>query len=507
MRSTLSKAPWLCRGYVRILFALALSVCFLAVCSKSSFLYPMNDWVDVNCFFTVGRGLAHGKTLYVDLYEQKGPLLYFVFALLSLLSETSFLPIYLLEVMCFALFLYYAGKCVDLYTEQKPAGYLAMLVLAAVIPVSRAFAHGCSVEELSLCMVMYSLYSVLRAVREKRCLALRETLLIGFFAGVALWSKYTICGFYLGLAVFVLIWYPADKRTGRQLLAAIGQFLLGVGAASAPVLAYFACHHAFSALWEAYFYNNLFRYTNFEASKTILRFGYAVYVTLYENLCYTILLTMGMFWLLKDLRIHWRESTAVYLSFAMLVLTTYVGGRSYVYYGLILSAYAVFGLIALGRLWQRIHSGCRWKPKAWLGYAATAAACAVLLATVYTNSGNVYLMAYQKADLPQYRFAETINKVENATMLQYGGLDGGFYYAAEKEPVNRFFCVLNLSLPEMWTEQDRMVESGVTDFVVTRGIQLEGSKLDRGIYTQIDRMDFFFETEQTYYLYQRVSTP
>ena len=46
--------------FLRLLFACLASYSVLAVCSKSSFLYPMNDWVDVNCFFTVGRGILHG---------------------------------------------------------------------------------------------------------------------------------------------------------------------------------------------------------------------------------------------------------------------------------------------------------------------------------------------------------------------------------------------------------------------------------------------------------------
>lgn len=61
------------RGVIlRLLFSLLAAGAALAVCSKSSFLYPLNDWVDVNCFFTVGRGMLHGLVPYRDLYEQKG---------------------------------------------------------------------------------------------------------------------------------------------------------------------------------------------------------------------------------------------------------------------------------------------------------------------------------------------------------------------------------------------------------------------------------------------------
>ncbi len=74
----------------RIALACLISAGILLICSKNSPLYPMNDWVDVNCFFTVGRGMRHGLTPYLDLYEQKGPLLYAVFALAAWISETSF---------------------------------------------------------------------------------------------------------------------------------------------------------------------------------------------------------------------------------------------------------------------------------------------------------------------------------------------------------------------------------------------------------------------------------
>ena len=62
----------------KLLFAFLLSFLFITICSKNSFLYPMNDWGDVNCFFIVGRSLLDGKVLYRDIYDQKGPILYFI---------------------------------------------------------------------------------------------------------------------------------------------------------------------------------------------------------------------------------------------------------------------------------------------------------------------------------------------------------------------------------------------------------------------------------------------
>ena len=42
------------------LFSLFVSALFLLICSRSSPLYPMNDWEDVHIFFTLGRSVTDG---------------------------------------------------------------------------------------------------------------------------------------------------------------------------------------------------------------------------------------------------------------------------------------------------------------------------------------------------------------------------------------------------------------------------------------------------------------
>ena len=48
-------------------FCLLTAAAVLSICTKSSFLYPLNDWVDSNCFYTVGKSMVHGKVLYRDI--------------------------------------------------------------------------------------------------------------------------------------------------------------------------------------------------------------------------------------------------------------------------------------------------------------------------------------------------------------------------------------------------------------------------------------------------------
>ena len=54
--------------FLIFLYCLLAAFVVLTICTKSSFLYPFNDWVDANCFFTVGKSMAEGKVLYRDIY-------------------------------------------------------------------------------------------------------------------------------------------------------------------------------------------------------------------------------------------------------------------------------------------------------------------------------------------------------------------------------------------------------------------------------------------------------
>ena len=53
-----------------IAILLVASIFTLLICSKNSPLYPYNDWVDGNAFFTMGKGMFNGKVPYKDLFEQ-----------------------------------------------------------------------------------------------------------------------------------------------------------------------------------------------------------------------------------------------------------------------------------------------------------------------------------------------------------------------------------------------------------------------------------------------------
>lgn len=493
------------RRHTLLLFSFLTAAVTLAICSKSSPLYPMNDWVDVHCFLTLGKGMLHGLVPYVDLYEQKGPVLYFIYAIVAMFSQNSFFGQYLLEIITFGLFLFFSGKIAKLYLGESWAIYPTISILAAAVAATQAFAHGGSVEQLCLFTFTYGLYTVLDASKHARGLTSREALINGIFAGMVFWIKYSMLGFYIGLAVFVLIWYAIWIRDGKQLMMVIGQFLLGVLIVTIPVFLYFLMTNALDDLFTAYFYNNIFLYPN-ETEDTLL--------TLIQNgLDRAVLLNgklatlhyLGLIYLLIRTKEAPRDITVVCISFFGLAATTYLG-KGYSYYALVFAAYTVFGLIGAVQVIRKLgitklfHQliGDALLPK------ALSMLCVSLLCLNYalSFSQNTYLMDYEKEDMPQYQFAQIMNeRKEDPTLLNLGFLDGGFYYAADILPNCPFFCSFNVEAPGMWDTHYQYIAEKKVDFIITRTTPLERYYPNSG-YELIATASMYFETyDFDYYLY------
>lgn len=488
-----------------------LSALFIGLASKSSPLYPMNDWVDVNCFFTMGRSLLDGMVPYRDLYEQKGPVLYFVFAIISLFSRESYIGVYLLEVVTYGLFLYFSGLIAQLYLGKTRIVYLLISIIAALLPMSWSFTHGGSVEQHSLFMIAYALYSFLSAMHEKRALSTKEAILNGIWAGMMLWIKYTMLGFYLGLALFVLVWYLTTRQSWKQLFLTIGQFLLGIAAVSSVVFLYFALNGALSDLFTCYFYNNIVLYpAEIQGSRMSLILECLEYA-FKNNRCYAWMLLLGIVWTAWNLYANWHTSLMLILSFAGLTLGTYWGCKGWDYYGFIFAAFVIFGLIfivQLLRLLQVRKLLLRLFHNSPIPFfTALALTMVILVTSAFTHNRNMYLSKYDREETVQYRFAEIIQTVDDPTLLNYGFLDGGFYYASGAKPACRYFCTFNVTPDDMWQSHKACIENGEADFIVTRTSSLDNYSPDASKYCLVDQADFPFKRDLTftYYLYQKIT--
>ena len=145
------------RDYLAAAYFIAAAFLLMLPATRSSFLYPCNDWNDANSYFSVGKALFNGKMPYRDVFDQKGMYLYFFYGLAWLASPRDFLGVFFLEVILAAFDL--AGICriLSLYVKKSTALCASPLVLAVVV-CSRSFYWGGSAEEVCFPFLVWGLY-------------------------------------------------------------------------------------------------------------------------------------------------------------------------------------------------------------------------------------------------------------------------------------------------------------------------------------------------------------
>ena len=177
----------------------------------------------------------------------------------------------------------------------------------------------------------------------------------------------------------------------------------------------------------------------------------------------------------KYMRSHFARYS-VLLTFLVLYVLLYCGGVRYDYYMLICAPFCLFGTVVIADALRAVPDLLSVRKLRALehrfGFGLPAAICfTVLYLYVILASNALPYYGKSRSDYPQYRFAEIINQKEDATLLNYGFIDGGFYLASGIEPNNRFFCKVNISqkvFPEMYEEQISMVAEKKVDFAVIR---------------------------------------
>ena len=490
---------------ISVIIILLTSIICITICSKSSPIYPFNNWLDANCFFTVGKSITNNIVMYKDIFEQKGPLLYFLHTIAYFISHTTFIGVYIFEIISCFIFLFLSFKTINLFTNQKIV--FTVPLFAAIIFSASALSNGGSAEEFCLpCIALCNYYGI-KSIKNNTIISIKEWFFIGVTSGAVLWIKFSLLGFYIGFGLIFIFLYIKNKWF-KGLFKSCVSLLSGVFIISLPILAYFIMNNAIYDLFEVYFYDNLFVYTvNGTGNKIYsllenLYIGYSSFVKNY--LLGFIFIIAGIVYLLKQ-----KQQLLLYyyiITFLFSFLFIYSGGRNYRYYSFELSVYVPFGMLFLHYIFK--HFNDKVSIDLFNKKYVIIPLCAILyLASVvfmFSFSSNTYMLKYSKDDFPQFKFDKIISQTESPTLLNYGFLDGGFYTVSDIMPTCKYFCRLNIPYSEIEEMQDYYVENGLTEYVVTCNKPLDNSKFNKYQCVSTAQFETGKDNYKTYYLYKKV---
>lgn len=462
------------------------SLFIMLLYTSSSPLYVTNPWVDSNSFMTMGRGIWHGLVPYRDLFEQKGPILYFMHTLGYLISPGQFWGVYILQSLAMTINIVYFYKTAKLFLSEHVATIIALFIPATIL--NSFFHYGNSAEEFVLPAIFILIYTIFNASqKEEFSFTNKELCVQGMLLAYVFWIKYSLIGAWITFVIIYAAYLIVKKdftKLRQGLLFGLNGFLL----VSSVVMVYFAINNATYYLLDVYFITNITAYAQGNVSVIARLFNaFAILISRYRyhpivSLIVIIgLVAVGYTTLLTKRNV---ARLMIVSSFLATGILQYYGGIIIGYYFLIMSPFISIGLMAIMKvLVDKKISIFEQKSTATILFIVTSAIFLPLVGNANINHSrlfpnNDYIQIPHWANTTpnsgltaQQYFAQIINEVPDATLLNYGFLDGGFYLAANILPVNRFMMINNIShwnFPEMWNEQTMIVEQGLVDFVVVR---------------------------------------
>lgn len=464
------------------------SFLIITVLSKSSPLYPLNNWGDANCYFTVGRALLKGKILYRDIFDHKGPLLYFLHSAASLISDNSFLGVWILEIICASLFGIISLKTVRLFVSCK-YDTAAIVIGEALIYAENCLGHGDSAEELCLPAIAYILYLSCKFVLDKKIKA-KEYCLLGVAVFFAFWIKYTLVSILAG-AFVVLTVYAVRKGKAGQLFKGMGLAIGMFCVLTIPILIYFAANDSMKDLINVYFLENV---SGYNRSNRNLFFGFLKYClnafrAFVKNplLLYVVLLTMT-----KAFR-RGKEQLWLFVTLFFFASLPIFGVSAYFYYAFPLNVFMPVALIVLLPAVEKAAGLMKKNRAALCVFAVAVAAFAIV------SSSNTYLLKEKLKDQPQYILSNIINQDSDRSLLDLSHLDNGFYLRTGQIPQQRYFMENNLIIEEAKEEWNDVFEKGSVKYIITRE-----DTTPSALYEQVESAHYHFEgVERYFYLYRR----
>lgn len=229
-----------------LLFVLSGLVWALFFSKTTSPLYTDVGY-DSAMFQTIGKYWAQGYLPYVDLFDHKGPLIFFINAVgYALCGRTG---VFILELLTLALSEWLAFEML----KEAKLPRIGALVAAVFLPffIAMNWQEGNTTEEYILPLLFASYLLMLRWCAAERWdfrHPARYAFVYGLTFAFALLTRVTnALGLCLGVA-FIVIALIA-KREWKNLFANAGMFILGSAVLILPFCIYFAAHGALYDMW------------------------------------------------------------------------------------------------------------------------------------------------------------------------------------------------------------------------------------------------------------------
>lgn len=214
-------------------FLALISFVFVLLFSRATSPFYAYVGYDAAIFKQMGMAILKGKTIYLDYFDNKGCLLYFLHALCLWLGGDFVILIF--QAISLTVSLILLDKIILFYKEGKSRFYI---LLAGLVLLLCFYEGGDLTEEWSLPFICYPLYKFLKSYKDGKNLIAKDLYFIGLCFGVIAFLRINnavpFCGFLLCLFVGYLL-----KKQWKELIINALAFCSGILTIAIPCFLYF----------------------------------------------------------------------------------------------------------------------------------------------------------------------------------------------------------------------------------------------------------------------------
>ncbi len=391
------------KRFVRIFIILLATTLALLPVSPLVMSYASRD---SGVFLYVGWRILHGEVPYLNVWDHKTPIIFFLDALGILLTPNSLWGVWLVEWLSLAIAVWFTYKLLKSLFGFYPT-FVVLLILLVSFTIT--LAGGNLTEEYTLPFQFLSLYLFLRQLRQP---ARWHFFALGLVAALAFLIRQNSIALILAIVISIFIMHVRSGEW-KSLLLEYLQMALGALVPIAIVLLYFArVSGGLAAFWNAAFVYNFV----YSGERTLADRVYSIQHG-FEWLGQTGLSQLALlgclfciFWLVRKpqtskpiLHFMWTCILAMPLE----VLFVSITGRPRIpYYLTFLPIFSIFAAFLVWRLKLFVRE--KYTPKIFFGLGLVALiVCSAFLAPDYVNATKSYHLVLDSNNAVKYIQANT----------------------------------------------------------------------------------------------------
>ena len=226
---------------------------FVLIYSYSTSPLYVYEGMDSSVFKTIGLAVLRGKTPYVDIFDHKGPILYFINALGQLLSPGR-LGIFFLQVVWMFFTLFFLNKTARLFLRSDLS---FIVIILSLFILSGIYNEGNQCEEWELPAITAGIYSAASFILyPKTKPLLRYSVIWGLCFGYIFFIRPNDAVSQIGGLMTGIVFYLVSHKDLKGAILSSSAFIGAVILVSLPIILFFHSRNAVPDLIYGMIYHN-----------------------------------------------------------------------------------------------------------------------------------------------------------------------------------------------------------------------------------------------------------